>query len=375
MILEPDGDFETAADEDPVAGFSHAGPVVHLARSGCYVHESIADDVRRRARRPRRGARRRRPARRGDRRVGAHLGRRARPGRRRGSTRRPRPARRSPPAATVARRRAAPDRPHRRPARHEGVLARGVRARRRRRRATATSTTRSARQRHPLRAAGRDLHQRPAASRCGPRASSTSAACSSTRCRRSAPTRCPTAACATAATRKEGPHYAVRGDDRGTAGRHPGLTRTGDRRRRRHGALDGKVALITGGGSGIGRATASGSPPRARASAWSTSTTTQGRAVAERARRRVRPRRRRRRGRGRRRVRRVRRELGGVDIAFLNAGIAIGIADIDRRSPTTAYRRIMRVNVDGVVFGIRAAIRGDAASGAARSWRPRRSPG
>jgi NAD(P)-dependent dehydrogenase (short-subunit alcohol dehydrogenase family) len=50
------------------------------------------------------------------------------------------------------------------------------------------------------------------------------------------------------------------------------------------------------------------------------------------------------------------RELGGVDIAYLNAGIAIGQGDVAALSDDE-YRRIMRVNVDGVVFGARAAIR------------------
>jgi NAD(P)-dependent dehydrogenase (short-subunit alcohol dehydrogenase family) len=50
------------------------------------------------------------------------------------------------------------------------------------------------------------------------------------------------------------------------------------------------------------------------------------------------------------------RELGGVDIAFLNAGIAIGHADIETL-PDDVYRLIMRVNVDGVVYGTRAAVR------------------
>lgn len=49
-------------------------------------------------------------------------------------------------------------------------------------------------------------------------------------------------------------------------------------------------------------------------------------------------------------------ELGAVDVAFLNAGIAIGHADIETL-PDDEYRRIMRVNVDGVVFGARAAAR------------------
>ncbi len=48
--------------------------------------------------------------------------------------------------------------------------------------------------------------------------------------------------------------------------------------------------------------------------------------------------------------------LGGIDVAFLNAGIAIGVADLDALTDEV-YRRIMRVNVDGVVFGMRAAVR------------------
>ena len=48
--------------------------------------------------------------------------------------------------------------------------------------------------------------------------------------------------------------------------------------------------------------------------------------------------------------------MGGVDVAFLNAGIAIGHADLATLSDDV-YRKIMRVNVDGVFFGARAAIR------------------
>jgi NAD(P)-dependent dehydrogenase (short-subunit alcohol dehydrogenase family) len=46
---------------------------------------------------------------------------------------------------------------------------------------------------------------------------------------------------------------------------------------------------------------------------------------------------------------------GGVDIAVLNAGIATGEDRITRLSDE-AYRRIMAVNVDGVVFGTRALV-------------------
>lgn len=47
--------------------------------------------------------------------------------------------------------------------------------------------------------------------------------------------------------------------------------------------------------------------------------------------------------------------FGGLDIAFLNAGIASGCgleADFD----PDAYRRAMAINLDGVVFGVRAAL-------------------
>ena len=49
-------------------------------------------------------------------------------------------------------------------------------------------------------------------------------------------------------------------------------------------------------------------------------------------------------------------ELGGLGVAYLNAGIAIGYGDI-ADLPDDVYRRIMRVNVDGVFFGARAAVR------------------
>ena len=54
--------------------------------------------------------------------------------------------------------------------------------------------------------------------------------------------------------------------------------------------------------------------------------------------------------------------FGAVDVAFLNAGIAIGVADLATLTDAD-YRRIMRVNVDGVVYGLRAAIRAMTSNG------------
>jgi NAD(P)-dependent dehydrogenase (short-subunit alcohol dehydrogenase family) len=48
-------------------------------------------------------------------------------------------------------------------------------------------------------------------------------------------------------------------------------------------------------------------------------------------------------------------EYGGLDLAFLNAGIALGTQLGDDFDPE-AYRRAMAVNIDGVVFGVNAAL-------------------
>ncbi|MFD0686365.1 SDR family oxidoreductase [Actinomadura fibrosa] len=47
--------------------------------------------------------------------------------------------------------------------------------------------------------------------------------------------------------------------------------------------------------------------------------------------------------------------FGGLDIAFLNAGIAGG-GGVDADFDLAAYRRAMGVNLDGVVFGVHAAL-------------------
>jgi NAD(P)-dependent dehydrogenase (short-subunit alcohol dehydrogenase family) len=51
------------------------------------------------------------------------------------------------------------------------------------------------------------------------------------------------------------------------------------------------------------------------------------------------------------------REFGGVDLAFLNAGISIRWSGDIAALDTADYRRSVGVNLDGVVFGARGAVR------------------
>ena len=55
-------------------------------------------------------------------------------------------------------------------------------------------------------------------------------------------------------------------------------------------------------------------------------------------------------------------DAGRLDVVHLNAGVTTGEGDI-RELTDAQYERVMRVNVDGVVYGARAAARSMAASG------------
>ena len=126
--------------------------------------------------------------------------------------------------------------------------------------------------------------------------------------------------------------------------------------------LDGRVALVTGGSSGIGRATVERFAAEGMRVCVVDLTEDAGREVAESV--------------GGTFVaadvgdpsqteaafEHCVSSLGGLDVAFLNAGIATAHSDL-ATMPDDLYRRIMRVNVDGVVYGARAAIRAMAPRG------------
>ncbi len=121
------------------------------------------------------------------------------------------------------------------------------------------------------------------------------------------------------------------------------------------GSLEGKVAVVTGGGSGIGLATAT----RLAAAGVSVAVVDLDGASAETAAIEL--------GGfalqadvGRSDewpgiVEAVTRRFGGIDLAHLNAGVVTGEADVTAVTDEI-YRRATGVNVDGVFFGVRAVV-------------------
>ncbi len=120
------------------------------------------------------------------------------------------------------------------------------------------------------------------------------------------------------------------------------------------GALEGKVAIVTGGASGIGLASsrrlhAEGATvvvvdangegaEKAASELGGVAVRADVASTADWA-----------------RIIEAARPLGGIDIAYLNAGVTTGEEDITKLTDEQ-YRRIMSVNVDGIVFGTRAVV-------------------
>lgn len=119
--------------------------------------------------------------------------------------------------------------------------------------------------------------------------------------------------------------------------------------------VDGKVALITGGAGGIGSAVARRLVGLGAKIALSDVDESRAEALAAELGGIAVPYDVRDLAAHHRAVATVEDKLGRLDIAFLNAGVVTGVA-AEEPLDEAAYRRILGINLDGVVFGVDAAL-------------------
>ncbi|GAB3662063.1 SDR family oxidoreductase [Actinocorallia lasiicapitis] len=119
--------------------------------------------------------------------------------------------------------------------------------------------------------------------------------------------------------------------------------------------MQGKIALITGGANGIGAAVARRLTGRGARVVLADVDVARGEALAKELGAAFVPCDVREPSESVRAVAAATELYGGLDLAFLNAGVSTG-CDLDTGFDVEKYRRAMAINLDGVVYGVQAAL-------------------